>query len=311
MIPNSDLLAGFPDSSNTGYRNAPGYPGRLTKWSGGAIQSNTTYSFIDFGSLSVGTAAAPVSNVKFIGCRFKDVAVEEALVVLFGDNITFDYSSFEPGVAAPPVPFNQSYQYGIQADGSYYSWVKQLTVSHSDFWGFANAIDVNGSTKDKPQVFRDNWIHDASDDGGDVYHIDGIGSLSDSGNGSYIVVDHNTIVSRGNTNGIAFQKGVYDHVTITRNLLGGFGYTVALWAPGTNTTFTDNVYTTQFRPDWGPLYGQAFWEGAGSVWARNRWAVPPGAEWGDPAHHGWYWIPNANGNSGTTDTPYVSQTDHN
>ena len=111
-----------------------------------------------------------------------------------------------------------------------------------------------------------------------MYHIDGIGTLSDNGNGSYIVVDHNTIVSRGNTNGIAFQKGVYDHVTITRNLLGGFGYTVALWAPGTNTTFTDNVYTTQIRPDWGPLYGQAFWEGAGSVWARNRWAVPPGAD---------------------------------
>ena len=104
---------GWPDATNTGYRNAPDYPGSLAAWTGGAIQSNRTYNFIDFGSMSIGSVSSPVSNVTFHGCRFKSIEVNGALVTLYGDNITFDYSSFEPGVAAPPTPFNQSYQYGL------------------------------------------------------------------------------------------------------------------------------------------------------------------------------------------------------
>ncbi len=301
--------SGFPDATNTGYRNAPGFPGSLTPWSGGKVQSNTTYRFIDFAGLDVGSAAAPVSNVTFFGCRFKTVAVNEALVLLYGDNITFDYSSFEPGVSAPPVPFDKSYQYGISAGGSYNTFVKQLTVTHSDFWGFGNAIDVAGSTQAKPQVFRDNYIHDASADGNGAYHTDGIGTLSGSGKGSYVVLDHNTIVSSGNTNGVAFQAGTYDHYTITNNLFGGFGYTVALLGGATYTTFTGNTFTTKLRPDFGPLYPSNFWSTTGSLWRNNRWMVPQGAAWGNPAHNGWYWIPNT-GSSTTSDNGYVSQTDY-
>lgn len=230
--------------------------------------------------------------------------------MLFGDNITFDYSSFEPNVASPPVSYAQSYQYGIEADGSYYSTVQQLTVTHSDFWGFGNAIDVSGSTKDKPQVFRDNYIHDAADDNNGTYHTDGIGTLSGAGTGSYMVLDHNTIESPGNTNGIAFQAGTYDHVTITNNLLGGFGYTVALLGGATNTTFTGNTFSTRLKVAWGPLYPADFWTTTGSVWKNNKWLVPTGAAWGDPAHSGWYWIPNSTANSGASDMPFVSQTDH-
>jgi len=303
----------WPDATNTGYKNAPDYPGSLTKWTGGAIQSNRTYSFVDFGSVSVGTKTTPVSNVTFYGCRFKATAVNEALVVLFGDNITFDYSSFEPGVDAPPVPFLKSYQYGISAGGSYGSFVGKLTVSHSDFWGFGNAIDVTGSTQEKPHVFRDSWIHDASDDNNGEYHTDGIGSLSGSGRGSYVVIDHNTIESIGNTNGIAFQAGTYSNFTITNNLFGGFGYTVVVWAANgaPNTVFTDNTFSTRLRVVWGPLYPQGFWQSAGSLWRRNKWMVPVGAAWGSRTHDGWYWVPVSSGNSGSSDTVFVSQADYN
>lgn len=300
----------WPNATNTGYKHAPDYQGSLTAWSGGAIQSNHTYNFIDFnGGLDVGSISAPVSNVSFHGCRFHGVSVGGQLVGLWGDNLTFDYSSFEPGVGAPPVPYNQSYQYGLDADGSYGTHVGQLTVTNSDFWGFGNAIDTTGSTQAKPQVFRGNWIHDASADNNATYHTDGIGTESGSGTGSYVVLDHNTIISAGNTNGIAFQAGHYNHFTITNNLLGGFGYTVALLGGATYTTFTDNTFTTQLSLTFGPLYGDNFWTTTGSSWRRNKWMVPAGAAWGNPAHNGWFWLPNTDSSGTASDDPWVSQTD--
>jgi hypothetical protein len=299
----------WPDGTNTGYKNAPDYPGSLSNGSGTTIQSNHTYNFLDFNGLAVGSAASHVTNVTFHGCRFKGVAVEEALVVLFGDNITFDYCSFEPGVAAPPTPYTSSYQYGIEGNGSYNSVVGALTVTHSDFWGFGNAIDTGGSTQAKPHVFRDNWIHDAAADGGS-YHTDGIGNESGAGRDSYVVMDHNTIESLGNTNGIAYQAGSYDHFTITNNLLGGFGYTVATWAPAPGTIFTGNTFSTRLPVGYGPLYPQSFWTSSGSIWKCNKWKVPAGAAWGNTAHDGWYWVPDDSGNSGSTDASFVSQTDY-
>lgn len=294
-VPLSDIPSGFPNNCTTGYAAAPDYPGSLHSCSG-TIQSNTTYSFCDFsGGLDVGTSSTAVSNVTFHGCRVHGVAVDEALVLLFGDNITFEYSTVEPNAAFAhntQVAHAQSYQYGIEANGSYNSHVGKLTITNSDFWGFGNAIDVHGSTQAKPQVFRDNWIHDAANDGGGDYHTDGIGDESGSGSGSYVVMDHNTIVSPGNTNGIAFQQGSYSNFTITNNLLGGFGYTVALWAPAPNTTFTGNTFTTLLKPDFGPLYPQSFWTSTGSIWKNNLWLVPSGAAYGSPADNGKFWTPN-------------------
>jgi hypothetical protein len=281
----------FPDATNTGYRNAPGYPGALTTCAT-PIQSNTTYRFCDFGSVDVGSTGTQAVNVSFYGCRFK--AATDKLVGLWGDNISFDYSSFEPNATFVPdtrSPFATSYQYGIVADGSYNTHVAQLTVTHSDFWGFGNAIDINGSTQAKPQVFRDNWIHDAADDNNATYHTDGIGSLNPGDTGSYAVLDHNTIVSPGNTNGIAFQQGSYDHFTITNNLISGWGYAVAVWAPAPYTTFTGNVWSTKLQPTFGPLYPQSFWTSTGSVWKDNRWSVPAGS-YGNPADDGKFWTPD-------------------
>ena len=292
-VPLSYIPTGFPNNCTTGYKNAPDYPGSLKAC--GTIKSNTTYNFCDFsGQTFIGSSSADVNNVTFHGCRFHGSAVEAGLVLLFGDNLTFEYTTFEPDVAFVPntqVAYNKSYQYGIVADGPYYSHVGKLTVTNSDFWGFGNAIDINGSTQGKPQVFRGNWIHDAAQDGGS-YHTDGIGSLSGAGTGSYMVLDNNTIESPGNTNGIAFQEGSYSNVTITNNLLGGFGYTVALWAPAPNTTFTGNTFSTRLKAVYGPLYPQSFWTSSGSVWKNNKWYVPPGAESGNPADNGKFWTPN-------------------
>lgn len=284
----------FPGPNNTGYKNAPGCVGITRTRFSGTIQSNQTYNCMDFpGGAFVGSSSNSVSNVTFYGARFYGVAVEDVLVALFGDNITFDYSSFEPGVSAPPVPYNQSYQYGIEADGGYNSHVGKLTVTNSDFWGFGNAIDIAGSTQAKPHVFRNNYIHDAAEDGGS-YHTDGIGTLSGSGTGSYVVLDHNTIESLGNTNGVAFQQGSYSNFTVTNNLFGGFGYTVAIWAPAANTVFTGNTFSTRIAAIYGPLYPQSFWTSNGSVWKCNKWAVPSGSASGNPAQNGWYWLPQAN-----------------
>lgn len=299
----------WPDATNTGYQNATGGPPTL--YTGGAITSNTSYSNKIFdGGIDVGASGAPVVNVHFYGCWFRGHGSSGVLSLLFGDNITFDYCSFTPDtVSAPPTTYAQGYQYGIEGDGSFNTTIAQLTVTNCDIWGFGNAIDITGSTQAKPQVFRDNWIHDARADGG-IDHTDGIGSLSGAGTGSYVVLDHNNIQSVGNTNGIAFQAGSYSNFQITNNLLGGFGYCVAILGGATNITFTDNVFSTLLPVGFGPLYPDTFWTSAqGSLWRRNKWSVPAGAAWGNPAHDGWFWIPDSS-NSPTVDTPFVSQTDY-
>ncbi len=308
--PVTDVPAGFPNNCTTGYKSAPDYPGSLH--SCGAIQSNNTYNFCDY----PGQTSITATNVTFHGCRFHGTEVNQALVILHGDNLTFDYTSFEPDqpfVHNTQVPFDSSYQYGLEADGGYGSSIQKLTVTHSDFWGFGNAVDVAGSTQAKPQVFRDNWVHDPSNDGlpnPGNYHTDGIGNESGHGTGSYLVIDHNTIVSPGNTNGIAFQQGTYDHYTLTNNLFGGYGMTVALIG-STYTTFTNNTYTTLLKPVWGPLYGANFWTSTGSVWARNKWLVPAGAAWGTPANSGKYWLPcTYTIDSQVRDDWYTSTTDY-
>jgi hypothetical protein len=306
-------LAGFPNGANTGYRNAPGFPGSLHTCAI-PIRSNTTYSFCDFvGGVAVGSPSHHVVNVTFYGCDFHVTRpLGDKLVGIWGDNITFDYSSFQPDASAPPVSFSQSYQYGIEADGGWGTSVGKLTVSHSDFWGFGNAIDINGSTQANPQVFRDNWIHDAADNGG-VYHTDGIGTLAPGpGSGSYLVIDHNTIESAGNTQGIAFQSGRYDHLTITGNLFGGWGYSICV-VGGSYINFSGNTFSTLFAPTYGPLYTSTGFTGfpAPWQWRHNKWLVPADAQWGMPDHNGWFWMPvAANRHGEADDTQFVSRTDY-
>jgi parallel beta helix pectate lyase-like protein len=304
---------GFPNDTNTGYRNAPGYPGSLHTCAT-PIKSNTTYSFCKFvNGVNVGSPSQHVVNVTFYSCDFQDSTPLAAMLVgIWGDNITFDYSSFQPDVSAPPVPYSRSYQYGIEADGGWNTSVGKLTVSHSDFWGFGDAIDINGSTRAKPQVFRDNWIHDAAEDGG-VYHTDGIGTLGPGGgDGSYVVIDHNTIESAGNTQGIAFQSGHYDHLKITGNLFGGWGYSICV-VGGSYINFSRNTFSTLVEPTYGPLYTSVGFTGfpAPWQWRDNKWLVPTGAQWGLRGHNGWFWMPVAGGRNGkANDSQFVSRIDY-
>jgi hypothetical protein len=284
---------GWADSTNTGYRNAPGYPGSLTSGTGFSPFANgQTYNFSDFGPTVFGSSSSSLLvGATFNGCRFKGVSVNDALTVSHTQDCTFNYCSFEPGVSAPPTPFASSYQYGFVAGGPYNSQATGLRLSHCDIWGFGNAIEGCGGSASHPSLIEWCWIHDAADDGGQ-YHTDGIG-MTDTGTSiSYLTVDHCRIQSHGNTNGLAWQQGTYDHVSVTNTIFSGFGYTVALWATSTNVVFTDNTYETKFQPNYGPLYPQAFWVSNPGSWRRNRWKHDPAGEWGNPAHDGRFWVPN-------------------
>jgi hypothetical protein len=85
-----------------------------------------------------------------------------------------------------------------------------------------------------------------------------------------MVFHHNTIVSVGNTNGLALQGSNYSNVTVTNNYFSGFGYTVSVGHAPSNSSmvFTDNVWGTDLQQEYGPLYG--WWPGPGSQWRRNK-----------------------------------------
>jgi hypothetical protein len=304
---------GWPDATNTGYLNAPGYPGSLHTCSG-TIQSNTTYQYCDFSQIKVGDETTSVSNVSFYGCRFKVTAPGEALVRVYGNNITFDYSTFQPDVSAPPVSYDQSYQYAIIADGGYSTHVGALTVDHSNFWGFHDAIPLAGASGDPLRIIKNSWFHDTAATGG-IAHVDGIGDLDMHGAWGNVTIDHNRLDHQANSSVISFQYGPYNNIRVTNNYIaGGGGYAVEIGGTGTQTniTFTDNTYATQ-RVGYGPLYPTNFWSSAnGNQWRRNKWLVPAGAAWGNPAHSGWFWMPVSQdaSSAGTNDDAFVSQTDY-
>jgi hypothetical protein len=288
--------AGWPDSTNTGYKAAPGYPGKLTPYDGTPLQSGQTYRFVEFPPQF---QIVHLTDVTFYGCRFTGVPVTsgpDANVHLFGgDNLLFDYSSFEPlNLTMPPVGHTQSAQFGLR---EYPDDVPgRVTVDHSDFWGFGNAIGFAGdgshSTQDKPFTVRNSWIHDARADGtfrqsdGSIGcsdpigcdHTDGIlNNVNNPSSGNWIYIQHNTIVSAGNTNGIALQDTQGDaHVWITGNYLSGWGIPIQAGGPSNvDVHVTDNVLGSDLQWIWRPVYG--WWGGNGNEWARNRIHFVPGS----------------------------------
>ena len=277
------LSAELTDSSNSGYRNAPGYPGSLTNFTG-SLQSGQTYRFMNFpGGLSIPES---ISDVTFYGCRFASNSLEDANVSVYGENITFDYSSFEPSaVSAPPVAYNRGYQYGIDKRRA-----GRMIVDHSDFWGWGNGIQFGSSSQAEPVIVRNSYFHHARQDGG-IDHTDAI--LENYGGESYMVFDNNTIVSVGNTNGLALQGDNYHHVTITNNYFSGFGYTVNMcgrFSACSSIIFTDNTFGTDIEPDWGPLYGWS--NSTNNLWRRNKWHVVPGSYYTNLADDGKFWWPD-------------------
>jgi hypothetical protein len=245
-----------------------------------------------------------VSNVTLYGCEIDPPAGSAFAATVFGANITLDYCTIQPaGLSGPPVSNAQGYQYGIEADGSYYSFARGLTVENTNIWGFADAIDTGGVNQTYPQLFKNNYVHDArsASPGGD--HTDGIGSLASGPGMSYVTLQHNWIVSVGNTNGIAFQTACCnDHFTITQNYLSGWNVMLHLGASGspTNTTFTDNIWGTDIQS--GGIQIESGWPGsnAGDSWRGNKIhyvnPITNGSTGNQitSADDGLYWIPDGN-----------------
>lgn len=252
----------WPNGSSTGYKKAPGYPGSLTKFTG-TVQSGQTYKFMDFtGETSVGSLLSNVNNVTFIGCRFAASGSQAAVVATYGDNITFQYSTFEPSATATgPVDYSAGYLYGIdqRAPG-------KITVDHSDFWGWGAGIHLSYSNAAKPVTVKDSWFHDARNDGG----TDTTSAILENvgGGQSSITLTHNTMVSAGNTSAIALQGGEYSNLSITGNYLAGFGYTVNLGGKGSSkVVFTDNTLGEDIKPVSGSVTG---WDASIGTWKGNK-----------------------------------------
>jgi hypothetical protein len=297
----------WPNASNTGYQNAPGYPGtpgvadptKLTTASAGSatcpttFESHHTYSFCRFKGpgVSVGAPGGHLTDVHFIGDLFEatDPTSDQAMIMLYCDgDCTFDYVTLKPAtIDAPDVPapkhgttYANAYSAIMAAGwGAYYSTGHGFSLKHSDIWGYLSGLLVGENTAATPNLVQDNWMHDQGqcmEEPKCTTHADGIGMVDTGGSSSYITIDHNNMpFITDNTNDIAFQQGTYDHLTITNNILSGDGYTVAIWATSTNVTFTGNVWTNYAQHYFGVNYGQNFWDTPGSVWAHNKFLWDP------------------------------------
>src|SRR5262249_28272519 len=140
---------------------APGFPGGLTPWPGGAFTIGSTYSFFDFDQGAGGTVIS-LDNVTFLGCRFQINQLDDNNVAIAVTNVTLSYCSIAPRTTLVTRPANEGwtsagagtdvdsvsgnvdsykiggtsgYQYGIKMFGS-----GTTTIDHCDIWGFGNAI---------------------------------------------------------------------------------------------------------------------------------------------------------------------------
>lgn len=308
-------------SNPVGFSAAPGFSS-LTAWPGGTGSqtvsngtnaqsgSGTTndpwiFSFYDFDSGPSTTAGTLISasNAKFIGCRFQSNDRANYNVQCTGANITFSYCSVTPRVAVvSAVPFaawpaasaglqktgdgtgyqiggNSGYQYGLNITAG-----GPLTADHCDIWGFGNAIVFYTTTAQ--MTISDCWIHDAADAALQAYHTDGPGYLNGGAPPSNITINHCTIASIGNTNGIAFQaaSSAYDNIAVTNCYMSGFGDLVDIChnvASSTRLSFTDNTIATDLPWLFGPLYANfatTFTQASNptNLWRRNVFKVYPG-----------------------------------
>jgi len=257
-------VSAFPDATNTGYTNAPGYPGFLTPAVQSDIVANTTYYYRDFDAGS-GSIGIDVNNCVFIGCRFQSNNITDGSAVQIGNYFTtphpsgtqFIYCTISPRVAvvtAPPggmqwpcsgvgasadnsssyqISGTQGYQFAMRMYGT------GVTMLNCDIWGFANGPDFPGAggVMPGPSLIKDCWIHDARDPAAFEDHTDGLGYTDGSSEPPQnVTIDHCTIASFANTNAIAFQYihgGKYDNVVVKNCLFTGFNQCTDMGGDGT------------------------------------------------------------------------------
>ena len=314
---------------NTGYQNAgavlgggPYTSANLANGNGLSLADNTTYSLYNFsGNPAIGTSNFASGNsatgVTFTGCRFASNNVSDANVNAVGSHITYRYCTFEPStVSAGSEPAitnttyaianGSGYQYGInQVNGS-----SPVTMDHCRMWGFANAVQLASSTVANPFTITYCLFQNPRADGG-TDHTDGPGQLNGLTGINGLVIENNTIIGLGNTNGLALQAGTYNTATITGNYFAGYGYTVAI---GTvtgnqvNITFANNIWGSDAnlepggngdQPNGGPLYSGSqgsFGSGAhtsyGNLWQGNKILTAAGTQWMAAGNNGLYWWPS-------------------
>ncbi|MDM0078127.1 hypothetical protein QTH90_27215 [Variovorax sp. J2P1-59] len=313
----------WPDFSNTGYAHTPAnvaglgldaYPGHLADYTSGMSDSkplivtlpdNSVVSYTRFLASKVYIYG---DNLTFVGCLFEGKNPNDNLVQIYAaSNVAFRYSTFKPSFyvtppgndgtvsssrSPPGTPFDKSWQLATTMRTAV------AVMDHNDIWGNAGMEIVTGYPG-RPSVWTNNYIHDASDTANDVYHHDGIGPQSE-GDGGPMLIDHNTLASIGNTNGLALQgSGVYDNIAFTNNYVSGYGYAISIGVVdnATNITFSGNVFSAELRQLYGPLYGN-FWGGSarGSLWRNNFYQVRAGDDNKSysPADNRRYWWPTDN-----------------
>lgn len=303
----------FPDATNTGHTAWPGWTGSFTTYSGPdpirAAGSNQVFEGVAFDGITVGVTGDAPSSVTFRGCRFRSSWNEGwNCQVRDGVNILFEYCTIEPANdQSPPIAYADAFSYAIDIRGE-----SSVTARYCNMYGSGNTIQIEQSSAAFPVVVEHCWVHDQADQAGSTYHHDAF--LSNNGGPTHITLHHNTFASGGNTNAIALQSTgtPYSDITITNNLLSGYGYTVNIGddeGPDcTNITFEDNVFSTEFLPIYGPL--KTTWPGlaSGSSWRRNRWRYGGN---GDPTANGKFWLPNGGQvNNWNNLTGWVSDTDY-
>jgi hypothetical protein len=280
----------FPSGENTGYQNAPDYPGSLTAADGEIRTNDKVYRFAQFQGATISG-----SNNTFVGCRFSSNWKDGWNVLVNGAGNTFSFCTVAPpeGVIIPNAAwpsagagvkgvdgFNNAARYQIGGSQGYQYGFRILSgpgtlIDRCDIWGFGNAVDLVGGSG---VTVANSWIHDAAFEKPQGYHTDGVGYL-DGGNGpADVVVRHCTIASLGNTNAIAFQASTgYRNVTVQECLLSGFGFTVDMGHNAIGNRglrFIDNLLSTIVRPGFGLLYAdfsaQFSPSPANNVWRGNR-----------------------------------------
>lgn len=319
----------MPGLSNTGYQNAPGYPGSpslLTDGSALTLTSNTTYNNYNFPH---GPPTISVNNVTFVGCRFAIDPGDSSIGVHLdtGSNGTlFSYCTIESNAyAAGYGQANQADPYAtpIPHNNGLWSplWQPQntsFTFDHGEIWGFAEGINMGFSSQALPVTISNSWIHNCRNDGG-VDHSEAI--YTNDGCAYLTISNCNLIGGNGNNQDLAAEQTSkpHDHLTVTGCYFSGYGYMVCVggsaYGNNTFTVFTNNHWSTEFEPGFGPVFDYTMFttSGLGSHWAGNTYRISPVQQtaWLNSTFDGTKWWPTDQNPSSPSDlTYYHGSTDY-
>lgn len=154
----------------------------------------------------------------------------------------------------------------------------QSSIVGGSFTG--RRLDISGAGDgiklDRGNVtLADSYIHDLASFQG--AHNDGI----EITNAPNTRLEHNAILNKNSQTSAVmiseFGSNPASGVVLTKNLLGGGGYTVYGGSPDTakGHQVTDNRFTTRFFASSGYYGPRAYWRDAGNTWTGNTWADGP------------------------------------